>query len=74
MGMQAGDVRQIKQEIQNAFANLLLLLAIVPMGALVVASLGVTNTIMASVRSAAMAAGRAAQHRLHAVTIVAAGD
>ena len=50
-GLQAGDVRHIKQGMQHAFADVLLMIAVVPLGALCVASLGVTNTIMASVRS-----------------------
>jgi putative ABC transport system permease protein len=51
MGMQAYDVRQIKHAIQQAFRNLLLLVSSVAFSATAVASLGVTNTIMAGVRS-----------------------
>jgi putative ABC transport system permease protein len=51
MGMAAGDVRQIKAAIQHAFGNLLLLVSTVPLAAMAVASLGVANTIMASIRS-----------------------
>jgi putative ABC transport system permease protein len=50
-GMQAGDVRQIKNNMKDTFAELLLLVALVPFGAMLVASLGVTNTIMASIRT-----------------------
>ena len=50
-GLQAGDVRQIKENMRDTFSNLLLLVALVPFGAMVVASLGVTNTIMASIRT-----------------------
>jgi putative ABC transport system permease protein len=50
-GMAAGDVRQIKHGIQTAFGDLLLLVAVVPFAAMAVASLGVTNTIMASIRT-----------------------
>jgi putative ABC transport system permease protein len=51
MGMAAGDVRHIKEGIQTAFADLLLLVSVVPLAAMAVASLGVTNTIMASIRT-----------------------
>ncbi len=50
-GLQAGDVRAIKQSMNDTFHNLLLLVALVPFGAMLVASLGVTNTIMASIRT-----------------------
>ncbi len=50
-GMVAGDVRQIKYNMQQGFAKLLLLASTVAFAAMAVASLGVTNTIMASVRS-----------------------
>jgi putative ABC transport system permease protein len=50
-GMEAGDVRQIKHGIQTAFADLLLLISVVPFAAMAVASFGVANTIMASIRS-----------------------
>jgi putative ABC transport system permease protein len=50
-GMQAGDVRQIKWQIQNGFERVLLLLSTVAFASMAVAALGVTNTIMASIRS-----------------------
>src|SRR5207248_2360840 len=50
-GMDIGDVRQIKYGIQSGFHKLLLLVSTVAVAAMAVASLGVTNTIMASVRS-----------------------
>ena len=50
-GMRAGDVRHIKTSIQQGFARLLLLVSSVAFAAMAVASLGVTNTIMASIRS-----------------------
>jgi len=50
-GMRGGDVRRIKQNIENAFYNLLLLVSTVAFAAMAVASLGVTNTIMASIRT-----------------------
>lgn len=50
-GMRAGDVRHIKASIQQGFARLLLLISTVAFAAMAVASLGVTNTIMASIRS-----------------------
>jgi putative ABC transport system permease protein len=49
--LQAGDVRQIKQTMEENFRELLLLVAVVPFAAMMVASLGVTNTIMASIRT-----------------------
>jgi putative ABC transport system permease protein len=51
MGLVGGDVRQIKAGIQTAFSNILLLMTTVPFAAMAVASLGVANTIMASIRS-----------------------
>jgi putative ABC transport system permease protein len=51
MNMSIGDVRQIKKSIQDGLGNLLLLVSTVAFAAMGVASLGVTNTIMASVRS-----------------------
>lgn len=51
MGLEAGDVRQIKAELEKTFANLLLLAGTVAFAAMAVASLGVVNTIMASIRS-----------------------
>jgi len=50
-GWKAGDVRHIKYEIIKGFERLLLLLTTVAFSAMAIASLGVTNTIMASVRS-----------------------
>ncbi len=50
-GMRAGDVRHIKAAIQQGFGRLLLLISTVAFAAMAVASLGVTNTIMASIRS-----------------------
>jgi putative ABC transport system permease protein len=50
-GMRAGDVREIKYNIQLGFHRILLLVSTVAFAAMAVASLGVTNTIMASVRS-----------------------
>ena len=50
-GMAAGDVRQIKYNIEQTFYRLLLLVSTVAFAAMAVASLGVTNTIMASIRS-----------------------
>jgi putative ABC transport system permease protein len=50
-GLQAGDVRAIKQTMKDSFADLLLVVSAVPFGAMLVASLGVTNTIMASIRT-----------------------
>jgi putative ABC transport system permease protein len=51
VGMEVGDVRSIKFGIQNGFRKLLLLVSTVAIAAMTVASLGVTNTIMASIRS-----------------------
>jgi ABC-type antimicrobial peptide transport system permease subunit len=50
-GLRAGDVRAIKEAITTAFDRLLLLTSTVAFAALAVASLGVTNTVMASIRS-----------------------
>jgi putative ABC transport system permease protein len=49
--MQAGDVRQIKESMESTFSELLLVVAVIPLAAMLVASLGVTNTIMASIRT-----------------------
>jgi putative ABC transport system permease protein len=46
-----GDIRQIKYHIQMAVKRLLLLVSTIAYAAMAVASLGVTNTIMASIRS-----------------------
>ncbi len=51
MNMKIGDVRQIKKGMQNGLGNLLLLVSTIAFAAMLVASLGVTNTVMASVRS-----------------------
>jgi putative ABC transport system permease protein len=51
MGMEAGDVRQIKATIQKIMTRMLLLVSSVAYAAMAVAALGVTNTIMASIRS-----------------------
>ncbi len=50
-GMKLGDVRQIKEQIVGSFRKLLLLVSTVALAAMAVASLGVTNTVIASVRS-----------------------
>jgi putative ABC transport system permease protein len=50
-GLAAGDVRQIKYGIESTFYRLLNLISTVAIAAMAVASLGVTNTVMASVRS-----------------------
>ncbi len=51
MGLKAGDVRQIKENIQTGFSRLLLVMSSVAFAAMAVASLGVVNTLLASVRS-----------------------
>jgi putative ABC transport system permease protein len=51
MGMKIGDIRAIKFAIQEGFQRLLLFISSVALAAMAVASLGVTNTIMASIRS-----------------------
>ena len=50
-GIYAGDVREIKHFIETAFGRLLAMASIVAWAAMGVAALGVTNTILASVRS-----------------------
>jgi putative ABC transport system permease protein len=50
-GMKVGDIRGIKHGIQQGFGRLLLLVSTVAIAAMAVAALGVTNTIMASIRS-----------------------
>lgn len=50
-GMQAGDIRHIKSMIEQVFGRLLMLAGTVAWAAMAVASLGVVNTIVASVRS-----------------------
>lgn len=51
MGLQAFDIRQVKAGIERGLGNLLLMASSVAFAALAVASLGVTNTVIASVRS-----------------------
>jgi putative ABC transport system permease protein len=50
-GMRGGDVRKIKNQIEADLKNFLLLISTVAFAAMAVAALGVTNTIMASIRS-----------------------
>ena len=50
-GMKIGDIRAIKFAVQEGFRKLLLFVSSVAIAAMGVASLGVTNTIMASIRS-----------------------
>lgn len=50
-GLAAGDVRHIKYAIEHAFYQLLDLISTIAIAAMAVASLGVANTIMASIRS-----------------------
>ncbi|HZZ42096.1 MAG TPA: FtsX-like permease family protein [Tepidisphaeraceae bacterium] len=50
-GMAAYDVRQIKYKITTGLHDLLLLVTVIPLAALGIASLGVTNTILASIRT-----------------------
>ncbi|HEX8912701.1 MAG TPA: FtsX-like permease family protein [Humisphaera sp.] len=50
-GLRAGDIRAIKRNIETAFDRLLLLASTVAFAALAVASLGVTNTVMAGIRT-----------------------
>jgi len=51
MNLKAFDVRQVKHNVQKAFGNLLMLASTIAFAAMGVSSLGVTNTIMASIRS-----------------------
>lgn len=51
LGLGYGDVREIKAHIEMGLRKLLLLMSTVALAAIGVASLGVTNTIMASVRT-----------------------
>ncbi len=51
MGLLVGDVRHIKFHIQQMFQKVLMLLSTLAIAAIAVASLGVTNTVMASIRS-----------------------
>lgn len=50
-GLEIGDVRQIKHGIQQTLFRMLLLVSTVAYSAMIIASLGVANTVMASVRS-----------------------
>lgn len=50
-GMLAYDIRHIKFAIEEGFRQILLLMSTVALAAMAVAALGVTNTVMASVRS-----------------------
>lgn len=50
-GWKVGDVRKIKEDVTKGFARILLLMTTIAMSAMGVAALGVTNTVMASVRS-----------------------
>lgn len=50
-GMRGGDVRKIKDKIESDLKNFLLLISTVAFAAMAVAALGVTNTIMASIRT-----------------------
>lgn len=50
-GLNVADVRQLKHDIVSTFQRLLMVASIVAWAAMGVASLGVTNTVMASVRS-----------------------
>ena len=50
-GLAAGDVRQIKYGIEHGFYRVLDVISSVAIAAMALASLGVANTIMASVRS-----------------------
>ena len=51
LGLRAGDVRELKHKIQRGFYDVLLLVSTVAFAAMAIASLGVTNTIMASIRT-----------------------
>jgi putative ABC transport system permease protein len=51
LNIKAGDVRQIKAAIDTDFRRLLMLLTTVAFSAMGIASMGVTNTIMTSIRS-----------------------
>lgn len=50
-GLVFGDVRHIKAEVEGNFRKLLLLVSTIALSAIFVASLGLTNTILASIRS-----------------------
>jgi len=49
--IQTGDVRHIKAGIEQGFSRIMLALSLLALAAIAVASLGVTNAIMASIRS-----------------------
>lgn len=51
MGLQVFDIRAVKGAIETGLGNLLLMASSVAFAALFVASLGVTNTVMAGIRS-----------------------
>lgn len=51
MGLNVADVRHLKYDIEKTFKRLLLVASTVAWAAMAVASLGVTNTVMASIRS-----------------------
>lgn len=51
MGLLMGDVRLIKWQVTQGFERLLDTMSLVPMAAIIVAALGVANTIIASVRT-----------------------
>ena len=50
-GLQVADVREIKKKIEDGFFRLLNMMSSVAYAAMAVASLGVTNTIMAGIRT-----------------------
>jgi putative ABC transport system permease protein len=50
-GVSVADVRKLKHQIQSGLTRLLYVASSIAWGALLVASLGVTNTIVASIRS-----------------------
>jgi len=51
LGLDAGDVRQIKANIHTGFTNILLFISSVAFAAMAVSSLGVANTVMAGIRT-----------------------
>ncbi len=51
LGMAAYDIRQVKAQIQAGFREILLMASTVALAAMLVSSLGVTNVVLASVRS-----------------------
>ena len=50
-GVNVADVRKLKHTIQTGLSQLLSVASSIAWGALLIASLGVTNTIIASIRS-----------------------